>query len=64
MSIHQDILGMLLSDAEVVISENGYISRLTYHNGKNLIENVTKDFNEKRINLRVEANKIKATWIG
>jgi len=55
---------MLLSDAEVVISENGYISRLTYHNGKNLIENVTKDFNEKRINLRVEANKIKATWIG
>ena len=58
------IKGMKVPDALDAIAENGCTSRYTYFNGKNLIDNVTSDYVETRLSLRVERDLIKHARVG
>jgi hypothetical protein len=60
----QHVKGMKVANALMVIATAGRTSRYTYLNGKNLIENVTKDYDENRLNLRVERDMIKHARVG
>jgi len=58
------IKGMKLPAAIAEIEKAGCTARYTYLNGKNLVDNVTSDFVDTRLNLRVERDIVKHARIG
>ena len=64
VEVCKQVKGMALLDAEAFIKEAGGLSRIVYQNGKIVLENITKDFNENRISLQVESGNIKLARVG
>jgi hypothetical protein len=64
LKICNEIIGWTRPQAEELIQLEGCTARVTYENGKILLDNITSDYNEQRINLRVDRGIVKHARIG
>lgn len=58
------LVGMNVNHAAEKCRDEGCTSRITGDGSKIILENITSDFDENRINLRVERNLVKHARIG
>ena len=58
------VRGMNLAAAQKVISEAGFAHRVTVEKGQIVMENITSDYNEKRLNLRIQKDVVQHARIG
>lgn len=64
INVCAQIKGMPLAEAEAFIKAAGGTSRIVYVNGRIILDNITKDYLDTRINIRVESEKVKSARIG
>jgi hypothetical protein len=60
----ETLIGLPQVEAQELIKAAGYTSRVTVIGGQIVLENVTSDFNEKRLNLCIERYRVKHVRVG
>lgn len=58
------VIGCSLSDAETFAKDNGCTARVTQEGSNILLDNITSDYDENRINLRIERGIVKHARVG